>query len=395
MYAVSAGCIMVGIAQILLSRGAPAAFVDPKIAEQQTLEKFYGLVTLSLYEAALLAVAMLILLARRVYDDAIALTLLIAIFLVGTTVALDTVAPDFPDAVLLFGLAGLCMACAKLLALRQYILHAMPAAMLVGLLALMIWNCLMPAALSHVQAAAREQPNQMYHMLGAAWLVGWYATLLGGGLLVLAAMSVSTGDAGVGEAGEPFLHSSAMRWIVAGIVFAGTIAHHAALMWAFNLRIVVGDLLPAAGLITLAVLEITRGYGYRFNIVDAAVLSVPMVLTAWVFLSDGYTMTLAAGFGAVSSPGVFLSLFAVALLVVGSLRDRRVMRDAAAGYAIVGVLMLGEDPLLQGRGGWLLVALSFFILGIGAVASLRKGRRVNDAATRVDGEREGEGAVVM
>lgn len=375
LYVISAACILIGIAQIIVP-----IYQDADLSLRRAMEKFQCLVALNVYEIALLAVALTILLLRRVYDDAVALTLLISLFLVASAIGLDTVAPQFAMPAMLFGLAGLLMAAAKLFALNRFIVGAMPVAMTIGLVILLLWNFLMPGLMGMLFKRIMDDPLAGdTAWMTQAWLAGWWVTLVGGAVLVGAVMAVRSGDINVGTAGRPFLQTATMRWIVAAIILAATCVHQFALTWAFGVRgIGISEMLPALGLCTLVVLEVIRGHGCRFNVLDGAIVLLPMGAAIPIVLGETYEMTLGSGLGAVSSPGVFLALFGASLAVSGWLHARAAMHGMAAAYALAAALVLRVDPWLEHRQGWLFIALSFVILAMGAAASLLKGRYAGD-----------------
>ena len=138
LYVLSAACILVGAYQVLVP-----LYADPALA----MEKFACVLTLNLYEVALLAVAIVIVTWRRAFDDAVAVTVILAMFLVVTPITLDTVAPDFPGPTLLLGFAGLILAVPKLYGLQRYVIGRDDALRIAGVTVLLVWNLLMPAIL--------------------------------------------------------------------------------------------------------------------------------------------------------------------------------------------------------------------------------------------------------
>ena len=371
LYAISAACILLGITKIIVP-----VYDDALHAERRMLEKFSCLIAMNLYELALLGVTFLILFWRSVFDDAIALTLLICIFLVGSAITLDTVAPDFPVASMLFGAAGLLAAWAKLFALNRFVVGKMTWLMLAGVAGLLAWNCLMPGVLGLIlkqQIADKTLTGPLRaQAMQDVWLVGWYVTLAAGSAFVVSAICVSTGDANIDAPGQPFLRSAAMRWITVGVIVAGSCAHQWALIWAFGLSLGASELLPAVCILSLIGLEVIRGHGYAFGMIDGLLCVTPLCLGVMVVGAGDYQMHLNSGFGAVSNPGVCFAMFAAVLFVSSMIHRRACLQAMAGGYAMASLTVIHADPVLDGQQGWLFVFASFVILGAGAWASIHK-----------------------
>ena len=334
LYAISAACILVGISKVIVP-----LYDKPDFHDQ--MEKFHCLIALNVYELALMGVALLILLWRQVYDDAIALTLLIAIFLIASAIALDTIAPDYPMPALLFGVAGLFAAAAKMFSLHRFITGAIRPSLLLGIMLLLAGNFLMPGLLAHIGSGRTS-----YFDLITPWRLGWYTMLAAGIVLIFAAMRIPTSAAGSDDIGRPFLRTSKMHWIVAAILLAGTITHHHALTWAFNIPIALAELTPAVGIACLILLELLRGYGYRLIAVDAIVCLVPLITTIAITLLIHHPGSISIALGSPSDPAVGLALLAGAISINAWRREQPGMQLIAAIYLVAAIALVGIDPRL-------------------------------------------------
>lgn len=334
LYAISAACILVGISKVIVP-----LYDKPDFHDQ--MEKFHCLIAMNVYEVALLGVALLILLWRQVYDDAIALTLLIAIFLIASTIALDTIAPDYPMPSLLFGLAGFLAACAKLFSLHRFITGPIRLSLLTGIVLLLGGNFFMPGLIAIVSS-----DRATFSDLVLPWRLGWYTALIAGVVIILAAMRIPTSAAGGDDIGKPFLRTSKMHWIVAAILLLGTITHHHALTWAFNIPIALAELTPAVGIICLIILELLRAYGYRLIAIDAMVCLVPLAATAAIALLIHHPSSFAIPLGSPSDPATALALFAGALSFNAWRREQQELQLIAAIYLVAAVMLSGVDPRL-------------------------------------------------
>lgn len=365
LYAVSAACILIGIAMIIV----------PIYGEQgiKVMEKFYCLIVLNIYEMALLGVALLLILFRRVLDDVIAVTLILCIFIVGSTVALDTVAPDHPDACLLFGLAGLMMAMAKLFALNRFIVGQMNLFILLGIVSWLLINSLLPGWLGLTQQSSTNQVGPVSTLvvvrrsLMDVWLVAWGSTV-GGCLLVWFGLAtVRTGDAGKDDIGQPFIRTAAMRAIVLGILMLGTFVHLYATTFAFSLPLGLEVMMIAVGMAALLLLELLRGYGFRFNAMDMFVALVPASLALGVGLSTRQVVHDHA-IAWISDPVMFLSVFAAVLFVAALRRRHPAMHPVWMTYLMLAVLLAGVDPGAPFQMKF--EAMNWPIAGLGLTAAL-------------------------
>lgn len=347
LYAISAMCILIGISKIILPIHNPAASAaagaaTPEQWVAQAFDKFYCILALHAYEIAILGVALLILLWRQVVDDAIALTLLVAIFLVGSTVTLDTIAPEFREPSRWFALAGIATAAAKLFSLHRFILGGIHPFMLAAVALLLLWNFLMPVLLGEAL-----HHGMTHRQLMLPWRVGLGVTLLASLLLLGAVVPVGLGEAGSRDLGQPFLRSDGMRWIVAGIVFVGTFVHQHALTYAFNLPAWLAELTPATGVAAVVLIELMRAFGSRPQRLDIVIAMTPMAVTGWATLvlraPGQYVDTGALPF----DPTFFLAVYAAVLGLVAWRRQHRGLFSASVFCGVVAVVLAGIDPKLE------------------------------------------------
>jgi hypothetical protein len=345
------------------------------------LEKFACVLTLNLYELSLLAVALLIVTWRRAFDDAVAVTVISAIFLIVTPITLDTAAPGNANATLLLGLGGLLLALPKLWAMQRYVTGTHSALRIAGLTVLLAWNLLMPGVLSYGFGPGAET-----QAVRPIWWAGWWISLGGAALLWLDARLLSDATGLRLEPGVPFLRTVGMRWIVAGIVFLGSFVHQLALSWAFGLGVTLAEFTPPLAVACLLVLELRRASSERPSAWDYLLAVLPMAavvgsLASSAYLSRGDDLVTVASY-----PPLVALVFGVALLFLPRPKAWRALRFLGAPYAALGALAMGTEPgrpfplvvdgyeLFRHRVGWLLVVASFVILAAGAYVSVRKSR---------------------
>ncbi|MEX2214373.1 MAG: hypothetical protein WD768_09615 [Phycisphaeraceae bacterium] len=360
LYAVSAACILVGISQIILP-------IYAKPDDPPMLELLYALGALNLYEVAVIGVALVLVLWLKVVDDVIALTLIIGIFLIASTIALDQVASYFPAQAILFGVAGLILAALKLGAIHRYVTGRFERLLLVGLLGLLAWNALMPGLLGQLLAS-----NQTHLDLITPWRLGFAVSLAAGVIMLFAAMRLHEGSATCEDDPRPFLRRPAMRWILAGIILLGTITHQYAITWAFNIPISWQELIPMSGLVALLVLELRRAYGRRQVVTDSLLALAPLALALGVAIGSRLAPSAPSTINTLADPSLFLVVIAMFLVVHGWRRGMDIMFIHAGLYGMAATLLIGFDPQLPFTDKWHLLqwnACAFALSGTLAVLS--------------------------
>ena len=139
LYCLSALSIVYGITQI----------IGPPLAKSGALGDILPCVAvLNVYELALLAVLVLIVVWRNVTDDAISLVILVALFLVGSGMTLGVVAPSGLDICLAIGFASVILGLAKLYVLRRFISLQLGGLSFLGLALILAWNFLGPSLMA-------------------------------------------------------------------------------------------------------------------------------------------------------------------------------------------------------------------------------------------------------
>ncbi|MCX5660632.1 MAG: hypothetical protein NTW19_13055 [Planctomycetota bacterium] len=382
-YIASAACILVGLFQVLTP-----IYDKPELA----YEKFFSLVSLQAYSLMLLGVTLLILQWKNVVDDAVALTVLISLFVVGSAAGLDTIASGNPGPTLLFAFAGLVLSTTTVWGLHARVVGRFAPLALAGLGGLLLWSLAMPTLLGRAIAAEALDPD-----LVGRWLAGWLATLVAGGLLVAEAWRTPAGLPREADAGLPFLRTAAMRWIVAGIILAATIVHQLSLAWSFGLPIRQSDLFAGVVLACALTLEVLRAHRIHGELQDLGVALVPLLLAMVIIPSGDLSFTVFAplhtgdgstpmafwpGMVAVLNilchpPAVLLG-FALYLASAAIHGKRPHLGYAAAAVGLLGVVTFGVHPLfMKGETNELNLraGVACVVAGLIAVAAVRRGFR--------------------
>ncbi|HUU42783.1 MAG TPA: hypothetical protein VMX57_03335, partial [Planctomycetota bacterium] len=212
LYCLSAMCVLYGFAAIL----------GPVFARSfQLVETLPCIVGLNVYEIALLAVLVVIVVWQDVTDDAISLVVLGAIFLVVSGIALTTTSNSDPRSVLLIGAGCLVLAMGKLFVLRRFVGMNIGPVLFAGIAVVLAWNFLAGARFAEAVANDRLVKG----IASAKWVQSWIV-LLAGALVVLAdAMLRGRRPADATDARLPFLRRPAMGWVFAFVLLASAGVH--------------------------------------------------------------------------------------------------------------------------------------------------------------------------
>ena len=228
-YLLSAASILIGLTKILVP------IFD---ADGQVQEKLWSVGVINLYEVGLLAV-LLVVMWRKVYDDAVSLTMLVAVFLVASTVTLNVVAAQLPWIVLGLGVAGLGLCIGKLTLICRCVTGRLPMMSLLGVMILMVGNLAMPGIMGYIQS--HQGTNGQLHEL---WFMGWWWTMVGVLVLTIAMMTGMI-EPFCGEVSRPIIHSKPFRMGFVMLIVIATIGQQWAMQWAFFLKGGLPDLLLA------------------------------------------------------------------------------------------------------------------------------------------------------
>lgn len=237
-YLVSAACILIGLTKILVPIFDADGHLD---------EKLLSVGMINLYEIGLLGV-LLVVMWRRVYDDAISLAMLVAVFLVASAVTLNVVAANMPMIVMGLGVIGLGLCVGKLALIAQRVTGRFRVMCVVVMMILMTGNLAMPGIMGYVQA--NEGTNSQLHEL---WMMGWWWTMVGV-LLLTGATLANMVEPFCGEVSRPIVRSSLFRMGFVMLIVIASLGQSWAMQWAFFLKGGLPDLLLAWPVLTVCVL---------------------------------------------------------------------------------------------------------------------------------------------
>ena len=330
LYCLSAFSIIYGITRII----GPILGTSDSLAETLPC-----VATLNLYEVCLLGVLVLIVLWRKVMDDAASLVILIALLLIGSGITLETIANDNPRVAPIVGGACLLLAVGKLLVMRRYASLDLRGAMLPGLGLLLIWNFLVPSVM-----AITLGKDAGSEILRRGWQIGWLAVLCGGFIMLLYAVWTPTGRAREAHQNKAFLQAPGMAWVFALILLTAANVHQYALAYIYDLQYGFGDFLPSIVLLCFLGLEIMRCYGTKFRYGAMTLSCVPLVAIMHTIARGSFGEEWSYSLEALWYPPVLLGITAVGLLRL-SLRTRsRHLASVVPVYLLALVLTAEVSP---------------------------------------------------
>jgi len=295
--------------------------------------------TLHVYELALLGVLILIA-SKKVVDDAVSVAILAGLFLVGTSIALGSVADKGIAASLFVGVVGVGLAVGKFCAMRRFARIPFRALSVLGLGALVACNYFGPILLARSiagdpthEAARRE-----------LWLSVVLAVLTAGAIVIAEAMRANPDAQTKQDNHSPFLHRPVMAYVFAVILVLASGIHQYAMAFTFALERVLGDFVPVITVAALLLLEILRHYGKRFGLTEIIIASVPLAATMLAIDEKSVLASGEFGVGLICYPPVLLALCGLAVAVV-ALRHRWYwLLSVVAAYAMAVILTIGFSP---------------------------------------------------
>jgi hypothetical protein len=335
LYCLSALSIIYGISRIM-----GPLLVEPKALGDATP----CLGALNLYELALLGTLVFIVVWRHVTDDAISLVILIPLFLIGSGIALVTVAGSAPGVAIGIGAACAAVGIFKLAVLKRWVRLPVGWLTLAGLALVVLWGFLAGPILRWVVDGYALMPS----VRRGIWLGNLLFLLVAGGICLAGIVRAKLRETEDGETPRPFLRTPPMVCLLALVLFAAAGASLYAIGYVFSVRYAWGDFAILVTLETFLLMEAILHAGRRGVLPAAVVSCVPLALVLTGLASNVF-------FGAppewslelLGHPAFVLAATG-ALLVWTSFRTHWAGFLVLAGvYAVSAVMTAGFHP---GRG---------------------------------------------
>ncbi|MBC2601407.1 hypothetical protein [Puniceicoccus vermicola] len=265
LYCLSALSVLYGIAEIL----------GPQLLKStDSTSGFLCVGALNAYELSVLGILIFIVVVHRVMDDAVTLVLLIPPFLVGSAVALVTIAYNNPELALSIGAVCAAVGIGKIEALRRWIGLRVNWIAFIGLGLVVVWNFLTGVLL--VKASVSDNAPDLDTR---GWWLACLLFLLLSGLLVLSQMILAADKET--DPRTPFLRRASMFQCFSLLLFSALGIHLYALSYIFHVPTSPGDFLLFATLCTLMLVEVifqsTEDNGDAAAIIAAFPLSLAVV----------------------------------------------------------------------------------------------------------------------
>ncbi len=297
------------------------------------------ILTLHVYELALLGVLVLIV-SRKVVDDAISIVILMALFLVGTSMALGSVTDKDLLSCFYIGLVSIAVALGKLYVGRRYVRIPFRALSLVGLGGLISINYLGPVLMARSVALEPAQEPARRNL----WLFLWLSVLIAGGCVLIEALREKSPQQKQGNDRIAFLRTSAMVYVFALIVVIASGVHQYAMAFAFALERVLGDFVPVTTLAAFLLLEISRRWSKRFGVTEIVISFVPLATMLLAIQQKSILASSEFGPGLLFYPPVWLMLTALAIAAVGWYHRWKPFGIVAFAYFLGVILTWGFSP---------------------------------------------------
>ncbi len=327
-YCLSAVFVAYGIAKVM----------GPILSGEGALKEVLpSIFTLHVYEVALLGVLVLIV-SKKVVDDAISIVVLMALFLVGTSIALGSVADKNIPASFWVGLISIAVALGKFFVMRRLAGIPLRVLSVVGFGGLIACNYVGPILMAR---AISVDPSQELARRGL-WMFLWVAMLIAAIIVLIEAMRGKPPQAEQNE--RAFLQSPIMVYVFALILLIASGVHQYSMAFTFALERVLGDFVPVTLIGTLLLLEILRHSGKRFGVAEIVIACVPL---ATMMLSIAEKSVLASGefgLGLICYPPMILALSGLSIGGLAFYRRWSGLMPVVAAYGLGVILTVGFSP---------------------------------------------------
>jgi hypothetical protein len=338
-YQLTGGSILYCLSAVLIIYGIVKLMGPVFSAEGALKDALPCILTLHVYELALLGVLVLIV-SRKVVDDAISIVILMALFLVGTSMALGSVADKGLAACFYIGLVSIAVAFGKLYVGRRYVRIPFRTISLTGLVGLVSINYLGPVLVARSVALEPSQEPARRNL----WLFLWLFMLIAGGCVLIEALREKNPQQKQGNDKIAFLRTSAMVYAFALIVVIASGVHQYAMAFAFALERVLGDYVPVTTLAAFLLLEVSRRRSKRFGVTEIVISFVPLAAMLLAIEEKSILASSKFGPGLLFYPPVWFGLTALSIAALGWYHRWKPFGIVAFAYILGVILTWGFSP---------------------------------------------------
>ncbi len=327
IYCLSAAFIAYGITKIM----------GPILAQGDSLIKALPcIITLHVYELAILG-ALLLVVYKKVVDDAISLVILIALLLIGTSITQGAVADTNINLALLLAVIAFLIALIKLFMMHRFTKIPFKQLSIIGLSLLIICNYFAPIFLAKAIASNPTQESARREL----WMFVWLIILVGGVLVIIQSLKTKKDSE---DKPSAFLQSPSMVYLFSLILLIATGMHQYSMAFTFTLERVFGDFLPLIAVASLLFSELLRHSGKKFGWFEFIILLIPFAATMLAISEKTVIVSSKLSLALICYPPVLLALTGLAVAALAIHLKRRPLLFVSFIYLLGVVLTAGFSP---------------------------------------------------
>lgn len=336
---ITGGSIFYCLSAVLIAYGI-VKVMGPILSESDTLQGAMPCIfTLHIYEIALLGVLLLIV-SRKVVDDAVSVVILIALFLVGTAIALGSVADKNITTALFLGLFGIAVAFGKIYSMKRFARVPFRILSIQGIGILMACNYFGPSLLAKLISIDPVSEMARRNL----WLFLWLGILIGAGFVIIEAMRKNQQPRTQQNDRIPFLQSHIMVCVFALIIVIASGIHQYSMAFTFALERVLGDFVPVITVATLLLLEAFRHSGRRFGYSEILISCVPLAAMLLAINGKSVLASSQLSIGLICYPPVVLALSGLAIATLSIYHRWYRLLFVVFAYGLGVILTAGFSP---------------------------------------------------
>jgi hypothetical protein len=327
IYCISAAFIAYGIVKIM----------GPILAQGDSLLKALPcIITLHVYELAMLG-ALLLVVFKKVVDDAVSLVILIALLLIGTSITQGSVADTNINLALLLAVAAFLLALIKICMMRRYTKIPFKLLSIIGISLFVVCNYFAPILLAKAIAVNPTQETARREL----WMLVWLIILFGAVLVIMQAARTSKVQK---EGSSAFLQSPPMVYLFALILLIATGIHQYSMAFTFTLERVFGDFLPLIAVVSLLFVELLRHSGKKFGPFDFIILLIPFAATMLAINEKSIIVSSKLSLALICYPPILLALTGLAVVTLAMYHKRSYLLFVSFIYLLGVILTAGFSP---------------------------------------------------
>ena len=333
------GSVFYCVSAVLVAYGS-VKVLGPVLAGTETIHAALPcIITLAVYELALLGVLLLIV-WRKVVDDAISVALILALYMVATSMALGSVVERDPAWAVLPAAIGTVLGMVKFVSMRRFIRIPFGVLSVVGLSGLIAANYFGPILLARsIQADPADELGRR-----GLWFLVWLTMLVSVGLVWVEGLRGERKTLAREEKGPAFLQSPLMVYVLAMVLLVASSVHQYATAYMFVLDRPAGDFLGPIALGAFLALEMLRYMKLRFGVLHLVVACVPLGALGFALYNELIVSQGRMAWDIMVWPPVFCALVAIGLAVVAMCHRWWPLLVVVFAYLLGTMLTAGYSP---------------------------------------------------